>query len=99
MQLNSVVFPAPLGPTSPTASPGITERDTSLSAAMPPNRIEIPEAWSNGSATRAPRRGYRHGRGYVEAPGARLQGPAVGRGARPVRLAIVVGAQESAHPR
>src|SRR5579863_3804795 len=53
-QLNSVVFPAPLGPTRPTASPGATATDTSLRAATPPKRIEIERASSSGAAPSGP---------------------------------------------
>src|SRR5881396_1857882 len=34
--LNSVVFPAPFGPSTPTISPGFTARSTPSSAAIPP---------------------------------------------------------------
>src|SRR4051812_34902907 len=35
--LNNVVFPAPLGPITPTTSPSSTVADTSRSAMRPPN--------------------------------------------------------------
>ena len=38
MTLNSVVLPAPLGPITPTTSPGATVSDTSSSAVSPPKR-------------------------------------------------------------
>src|SRR5262245_4429903 len=37
MQLNKVVFPEPLGPMTPTISPGRTSSDRSLIAVSPPN--------------------------------------------------------------
>src|SRR5437588_2571725 len=40
MTLNSVVFPAPLGPISPTISPSATANDTSSTARSPPNATE-----------------------------------------------------------
>ena len=46
MQLNSVVLPAPFGPTSPTASPAATDSDTSRNAANPPKLIDTPLASS-----------------------------------------------------
>src|SRR6478672_3372854 len=40
MQLNAVVFPAPLGPIRPTISNSLTSRLTSCSACSPPKRID-----------------------------------------------------------
>jgi hypothetical protein len=37
-----VVLPAPLLSTNPNTSPGCTENDTSSSACLAPNRLEIP---------------------------------------------------------
>jgi hypothetical protein len=37
-----VVFPAPLLPTNPKTSPGRTVNETSESACLVPNRLEIP---------------------------------------------------------
>ena len=48
MQLNSVDLPAPFGPISAAHSPRSTVTDTSISAAIPANRFEIPTASSNG---------------------------------------------------
>ena len=45
--LNSVVFPAPLGPMSPQICPRSTLKDRSLSATMPPKRTEISLMSSN----------------------------------------------------
>ena len=42
MTLNSVVFPAPLGPMTPTTSPGATVSETSSSAVRPPKRTVRP---------------------------------------------------------
>src|SRR6185295_14756309 len=42
MTLNSVVFPAPLGPRMARLSPGATSRSTSRTASRPPNRRPIP---------------------------------------------------------
>src|SRR4029079_15883581 len=39
MQLNSVVLPAPLGPISPTISPGSMASETSRLASSPPKRL------------------------------------------------------------
>ncbi len=46
-QLKNVVFPAPLGPMSPTDSPSSTVIETSSSAVMPENRFVIPDAANN----------------------------------------------------
>src|SRR5271166_6832910 len=48
MQLNRVVFPAPLGPTSPTLSPRSTMSVTSETAVMPPKPLETPRTLSRG---------------------------------------------------
>src|ERR1700694_250327 len=40
-QLKSVVFPAPFGPTSPTASAPWTDREMESRATIPPNRFEM----------------------------------------------------------
>src|SRR5580692_4577757 len=40
MQLNSVVLPAPFGPTSPTLSPASTSKQTLSTAVMPPNTLD-----------------------------------------------------------
>src|ERR1700734_2147905 len=53
-QLNNVVLPAPLGPTSPKISPGITDRVTSCRAWTPPKRLEMVLASSSGPAPFAP---------------------------------------------
>ena len=42
MRLNSVVFPAPLGPRIARRSPGATSRSTSRTACSPPNRRPTP---------------------------------------------------------
>src|SRR3954452_14458419 len=42
MTLTSVDFPAPLSPTRPTTSPGMTRKSTPLSARTAPNRLVIP---------------------------------------------------------
>ena len=42
MTFMRVVLPAPLGPISPTISPGPTTMSTPSSAAMPPKRIATP---------------------------------------------------------
>src|SRR5438876_9288909 len=44
--LNSVVLPAPLGPTSPTTSCVPTESWTDLTAVSPPNLTDRPSSWS-----------------------------------------------------
>src|ERR1700733_12521308 len=54
MQLKRVVFPAPLGPTSPIDSPRSIERFTSCTAETPPKDFVMPSATSNGPG--APRR-------------------------------------------
>src|SRR3954466_8475451 len=46
MTLNSVVLPAPLGPITPTTSPGATVSDTSSSAVSPPKRTVRPSTRS-----------------------------------------------------
>src|SRR5580698_5854843 len=48
-QLNSVVFPAPFGPTSPTLSPGWTSKLMSWTALIPPNDLATPRNDSRGS--------------------------------------------------
>ena len=47
-QLNTVVLPAPLGPTRPTLSPRSMEKVTSLTALMPPNCLESPRTSRSG---------------------------------------------------
>src|SRR5690606_6409440 len=55
MHLMSVVLPAPLGPSSPTISPGCTENDTSSTAtsALPPEPyvLRMPSTSSAASTT------------------------------------------------
>src|SRR5690349_20055760 len=48
---NSVVFPAPLGPTSAQSVPGFTARLTSCTALRPPNVMDRPLAFNNASDT------------------------------------------------
>src|SRR5919109_3369064 len=66
MQLNSVVFPEPLGPMSPRISPSVTSNETPLSAVKPPKRLTTPLTLSTRSGRQGPRRGPRqeHGRGH-----------------------------------
>ncbi len=47
-----VVLPAPLGPISPTTSPGATSKETSSTATTPPKRTETPR-----TSSERPRRG------------------------------------------
>src|SRR2546427_8415369 len=63
MQLNTVVFPAPLGPMMLRISPGRTANDTSDTATNPPKRIV-----SCSTPRRAPV-------ATVEAPGAAVMTP------------------------
>ena len=63
-QLKNVVFPAPLGPMSPTISPAFTVAETSETATRPPKRFVM---WSASSSavigpTRAARTARRHRR-------------------------------------
>src|SRR6478672_13861725 len=51
MQLKHVVFPAPLGPMSPTISNSSTSRATSSRACRPPKRIERSTASRTGIDT------------------------------------------------
>src|SRR5918912_1443153 len=48
MTLTSVDFPAPLSPTRPTTSPGMTRKSTPFSARTAPNRLVIPRTSSRG---------------------------------------------------
>ena len=48
-QLKSVVLPAPLGPTTPTASPTPTSIDTSDNAWRPPKRLDTSRTARSGS--------------------------------------------------
>src|SRR5271165_5426686 len=48
MQLNSVVLPAPLGPTNPTLSPDSTSKLTSSTAVIPPNDLVTSVTRSRG---------------------------------------------------
>ena len=50
MTLNSVVFPAPLGPRMARLSPGATSRSTSRTASRPPNRRPTPRKRRIGPA-------------------------------------------------
>ena len=50
MTLNSVVFPAPLGPRMARRSPGATSRSTSRTASRPPNRRPTPRRRRIGPA-------------------------------------------------
>src|ERR1700716_1831142 len=50
MMLNSVVLPAPLGPTSPTSSPAWMPKVTSRSTTRPPKFMPMPSSCSMGSA-------------------------------------------------
>ena len=59
-QLNSVVFPAPLGPITATIAPGSTVRLTPSSAVSPPKALVMPRASSTDQAAAAP--GRRFGR-------------------------------------
>src|ERR1700730_2933099 len=55
MQLNSVVLPAPLGPTRPTLSPNSTSKVMWLTAAIPPNDLDTSSTTrSGGPATAVP---------------------------------------------
>src|SRR5829696_5962673 len=49
-RLNSVVFPAPLGPSTARRSPCATSRSTSRTATTPPNRLVSPRRRIAGSA-------------------------------------------------
>src|SRR5437762_8936408 len=51
MHEKSVVFPAPLGPMTPTISPSITSKSTDASASSPPKRFDKWRTESNASAT------------------------------------------------
>src|SRR5512146_2801538 len=51
MRFNIVVFPAPLGPMSPTTSPSFTEKLTSFTAASPPKSLETFAISSTDSIT------------------------------------------------
>src|SRR5215469_12682394 len=53
MTLNSVVFPAPLGPRMARRSPGLTSRSTSATARRPPKRWPTPRRRRIGSALSA----------------------------------------------
>src|SRR4051812_27693908 len=48
MTLTSVDLPAPLSPTRPTTSPGMTRKSTPFSARTAPNRLVIPRSSSRG---------------------------------------------------
>src|SRR5215472_1178092 len=50
MQLNMVVFPAPLGPIRPRMAPSETSKDTPSRATIPPNRMLTPRIESRGLA-------------------------------------------------
>src|SRR3981081_2757716 len=50
MMLNSVVLPAPLGPTSPTSSPAWMPKVTSRSTTRPPKFMPMPSSCSMGAA-------------------------------------------------
>src|SRR5262249_31424291 len=65
-RLKQVVFPAPLGPISPTISPLSTLSSTSLTAAKPPKSRVSP--WVSRSATRSGRRARRRNRGGPPRP-------------------------------
>ena len=84
MTLNSVVFPAPLGPRIARLSPGATSRSTSRTASRPPNRRPTPRRRRIGPAcsvvTARPRARYplttftgvdlpSHGRLFFSQPG------------------------------
>src|SRR5215469_7358777 len=50
MQLNMVVFPAPLGPIRPRIAPSETSKDTPSRATIPPNRMLTPRMESRAFA-------------------------------------------------
>jgi hypothetical protein len=52
MILKVVLFPAPLGPSSPSTSPSPTSNETSSTARAAPKRLVTPAIWSNGDDTR-----------------------------------------------
>src|SRR5881409_3063753 len=52
--LNSVVLPAPLGPTRPRISPAATDSETSSSARKPPNATPIASSSSMSGAQAEP---------------------------------------------
>src|ERR1700694_1290117 len=54
MQLNSVVLPAPLGPTRPTVSPISTVKVMWLTAAIPPNDLDTSPAARSGASEPPP---------------------------------------------
>ena len=62
MQLNSVVLPAPLGPTSPTLSPRSTAKVTSSTAVIPPNALATPGHQEQRVGVAEPRSTSRRGR-------------------------------------
>jgi hypothetical protein len=50
-QLNSVVLPAPLGPTSPTLSPAPTSNEMVCTALIPPKDLQTPSIRRSGSTS------------------------------------------------
>src|SRR5579883_2444337 len=67
-QLNSVVLPAPLGPTRPTDSAGSTSMETLSRARMPPKCLQIERASSraiSGAAAWGAGAGFAAGRGLL----------------------------------
>src|SRR3954452_13767560 len=51
IRLSSVLLPAPLGPITPSSSPGATSNDRSLKAATPPKRLVTSRTDSVGALT------------------------------------------------
>ena len=49
-QLNSVVLPAPLGPTRPTLSPAPTSKEMSWTAWIPPKDLDTLRSESSGTS-------------------------------------------------
>src|ERR1700761_8884506 len=58
-QLNSVVLPAPLGPTRPTLSPANTSKVMLCTAWIPPKDLHTLRNWRSGASAIGARRGDR----------------------------------------
>ncbi len=67
MELNSVVFPDPLGPMIPTISPSETDIDTALLATTPPKRLLAPST-ARSALTAEPPPCARRGGGRPTSP-------------------------------
>src|SRR6516164_2593926 len=63
-QLNSVVLPAPFGPTRPTHSPGATSNVMLCTACIPPKDLHTPRSDKRGPASATGTRG-REGAGEL----------------------------------